>query len=69
VFILDVWRRCFTSARVNGRGCSKGVDGPPKRISEVGTLRLDIPVDHCTLSLLYPTSYRGLRASLTSPSV
>ena len=31
---------------VNVRG-SKGVDGPPKRISEAGTLRLDVPVNHC----------------------
>ena len=31
---------------VNVRG-TKGVDGPPKRISEVGTLRLDVPVNHC----------------------
>ena len=32
---------------VNVRG-TKGVDGPPKRITEVGTLRLDVPVNHCT---------------------
>ena len=32
---------------VNVRG-AKGVDGPPKRINEVGTLRLDVPVNHCT---------------------
>jgi len=31
---------------VNVRG-TKGVDGPPKRINEVGTLRLDVPVNHC----------------------
>jgi hypothetical protein len=52
---------------VNVRG-AKGVDGPPKRISEVGTLRLDVPVNHCTLSLLfYPIAYRGPGAPLTSP--
>jgi hypothetical protein len=52
---------------VNVRG-AKGVDGPPKRISEVGTLRLDVPVNHCTLSLLiYPIAYRGPEAPLTSP--
>jgi hypothetical protein len=27
---------------------AKGVDGPPKRINEVGTLQLDVPVNHCT---------------------
>jgi len=32
---------------VNVRG-SKGVDGPARRISEAGTLRLDVPVNHCT---------------------
>ena len=35
---------------VNVRG-AKGVDGPPKRISEAGTLRLDVPVNHCASSL------------------
>lgn len=34
---------------VNVRG-TKGVDGPPKRISEVGTLRLDVPVNHSSIS-------------------
>ncbi|KAI0052340.1 hypothetical protein FA95DRAFT_1483919 [Auriscalpium vulgare] len=34
---------------VNVRG-SKGVDGPPKRISEAGTLRLDVPVNHSSIS-------------------
>ncbi|KAI0313643.1 hypothetical protein OF83DRAFT_513177 [Amylostereum chailletii] len=34
---------------VNVRG-SKGVDGPPKRISEVGMLRLDVPVNHSSIS-------------------
>ena len=37
---------------VNVRG-AKGVDGPPKRISEAGTLRLDVPVNHCE-SPLFP---------------
>jgi hypothetical protein len=36
---------------VNVRG-AKGVDGPPKRISEAGTLRLDVPVNHCMSYLL-----------------
>jgi hypothetical protein len=32
---------------------AKGVDGPPKRISEAGMLRLDIPVNHlCVVSPL-----------------
>jgi hypothetical protein len=31
---------------VNVRG-AKGVDGPPKRINKAGTLRLDVPVNHC----------------------
>ncbi|THH05792.1 hypothetical protein EW146_g9807 [Bondarzewia mesenterica] len=34
---------------VNVRG-SKGVDGPPQRISEAGTLRLDVPVNHSSIS-------------------
>jgi hypothetical protein len=34
---------------VNVRG-AKGVDGPPKRISEAGTLRLDVPVNHSSIS-------------------
>ncbi|TFY66359.1 hypothetical protein EVG20_g4730, partial [Dentipellis fragilis] len=34
---------------VNVRG-SKGVDGPPKRISEAGTLRVDVPVNHSSIS-------------------
>lgn len=34
---------------VNVRG-TKGVDGPPKRISEVGALRLDVPVNHSSIS-------------------
>ncbi|KAF8269913.1 WD40-repeat-containing domain protein [Lactarius quietus] len=34
---------------VNVRG-TKGVDGPPKRITEVGTLRLDVPVNHSSIS-------------------
>lgn len=51
---------------VNVRG-AKGVDGPPKRISEAGTLRLDVPVNHC-VSPLFPISTRncGLEALLTS---
>jgi WD40 repeat protein len=44
---------------VNVRG-AKGVDGPPKRISEAGTLRLDVPVNHCVSSLFpIPTRNRG----------
>ncbi|KAI0246631.1 Mu homology domain-containing protein [Lactifluus subvellereus] len=31
-------------------GEEEGVNGPPKRISEVGTLRLDVPVDHSSIS-------------------
>ncbi|KAI9511910.1 hypothetical protein F5148DRAFT_1167363 [Russula earlei] len=34
---------------VNVRG-AKGVDGPPKRISEAGTLRLEVPVNHSSIS-------------------
>jgi len=34
---------------VNVRG-TKGIDGPPKRISDAGTLRLDVPVNHCASS-------------------
>ncbi|KAI0260442.1 hypothetical protein BC834DRAFT_973451 [Gloeopeniophorella convolvens] len=34
---------------VNVRG-AKGVDGPPKRISDAGTLRLDVPVNHSSIS-------------------
>ncbi|KAI0248871.1 hypothetical protein BJV78DRAFT_1354635 [Lactifluus subvellereus] len=33
---------------VNVRG-AKGIDGPPKRISEVGTLRLDVPVNYSSI--------------------
>jgi hypothetical protein len=39
---------------------AKGVDGPPKRISKAGTLRLDVPMNHCMSSLLLiPTRNRG----------
>jgi len=43
---------------VNVRG-AKGVDGPPKRINEAGTLRLDVPVNHCLSSFLIPTRNHG----------
>ncbi|KAI0289717.1 hypothetical protein BC826DRAFT_1030078 [Russula brevipes] len=42
---------------VNVRG-AKGVDGPPKRISEAGTLRLDVPVNHSGPSTLRPAPER-----------
>ena len=42
---------------VNVRG-AKGVDGPPKRISDAGTLRLDVPVNHC-VSFLFPIPTRN----------
>jgi len=52
----------FYDANVRG---TKGVDSPPKRISDAGTLRLDVPVNHCASShRFYPK--RGPGPHLTS---
>lgn len=45
---------------INVRG-SKGVDGPPTRISEVGTLKLDVAVNHCAC---FPPCLHGSKALL-----